>query len=199
MGPHGIKKCAPRESKERLRLCQRAQALQRAAHARHRRAGFLTYWTTRTPVALALLGLVALALVAGAIVWGFWPVRRTPSDAQVARFIEERDPSLDDRLASAVDLLVARRESEAPGLAAPMVADAARRACVVDPSSRRSSRGCGRAARRCCVLRPPHRATVVRCAVAHLVSFARRAGDHAGECPRAARRAADDSSAARRK
>src|SRR5258706_3278243 len=96
---------------------------------------FLTYWTTRTPVALAPLGLVALTLVAGAIVWGFWPVRRTPSEAQVARFLEERDPSLDDRLASAVDLLVGGRESEAPGLAAPMVADAARRASVVDPSS----------------------------------------------------------------
>jgi collagen triple helix repeat protein/uncharacterized protein DUF4175 len=47
----------------------------------------------------------------------------------VARFIEEREPALDDRLVSAVDLARAR---SAPGFADVMMADAARRSARVD-------------------------------------------------------------------
>ena len=35
--------------------------------------------------------------------WTLWPLRHGPSDRQVARYIEERCPELQDRLASAVD------------------------------------------------------------------------------------------------
>ena len=43
-----------------------------------------------------------------------WPVRQCPSDKQVARFIEEREPSLDDRLVSAVDVAESTRSGSAP-------------------------------------------------------------------------------------
>src|SRR5216683_1732369 len=95
----------------------------------------LTFWTTRSPMALAALGVAATALAVAALVWGLWPVRRVPSDTQLARFIEESEPSLDDRLASAVDLLASGREADASRLAGPMVADAARRASSVDPTA----------------------------------------------------------------
>jgi hypothetical protein len=96
---------------------------------------FLTYWTTRSPIALAAITLMALALAAGAIVWGLWPAREIPSDARVARFIEETDPSLDDRLASAVALAASPEGEARSALAAPMVADAARRVSSIDPAA----------------------------------------------------------------
>ena len=49
-------------------------------------------------VAIAAVVIVAAAVAAG---WAFLPLRARPSDAQVARFVEERVPSLDDRLATA--------------------------------------------------------------------------------------------------
>ena len=96
---------------------------------------FLTYWTTRSPIALAAIALIALALAAGALVWGLWPAREIPSDARVARFIEETEPSLDDRLASAVDLAASPGGEARPALAVPMVADAARRVSSIDPAA----------------------------------------------------------------
>ena len=96
---------------------------------------FLTYWTTRAPIALAAIALIALALAVGALVWGLWPAREIPSDARVARFIEETEPSLDDRLASAVDLAASPGGEGRPALAAPMVADAARRVSSIDPAA----------------------------------------------------------------
>src|SRR5262245_49327731 len=64
----------------------------------------LTSLTNRAPAANAALALAALASAVAALSWGFWHLRRVPTDAQLARYIEERDPSLDDRLVSAVDL-----------------------------------------------------------------------------------------------
>ena len=61
---------------------------------------------------------VALLLALAGIVRALWPARRVPTDAQVARFIEEREPSLDDRLVSAVDVVSAARAGAAPALAA---------------------------------------------------------------------------------
>lgn len=91
-------------------------------------------WFDRSPTALALLGLVAVVLAAMALAWGLTPLRRTPGDAQVARFIEERAPALDDRLASAVDVATADRSRSGPGLVEPMLRDAARRVEQVDPN-----------------------------------------------------------------
>lgn len=82
-------------------------------------------WTSGAPVALAALGLVAFACALTGLLWGLLPLREVPDDRQVARFVEEREPSLDDRLVSAVD--VAARPDSAAGLAEPMLADAARR------------------------------------------------------------------------
>ena len=95
----------------------------------------LTIWTSRAPVALAVLGASALAAVIGALVWAAWPARRVPSDRMVARFIEERTPSLDERLVSAVDVAIIRAEDERPALAGAMVRDAAKAASAVDPAS----------------------------------------------------------------
>ena len=73
-------------------------------------------WTTGAPVVLMLLAAAALLLAAGALTWCLAPLRRVPADGKVARFIEERTPSLDDRLVTAVD--VAQRRTTRPALAA---------------------------------------------------------------------------------
>src|SRR5438132_401697 len=64
----------------------------------------LTHWTSRSPVALAVIGAAALVGSVSAIGWGIWPAKRAPGDRALARFIEEHDPSLDERLVSAVDV-----------------------------------------------------------------------------------------------
>src|SRR2546426_10093279 len=89
-------------------------------------------WAGSSPIALAAAGFLALGLVVAAIVWGIAPLRHMPSDARLARFIEERTPSLDDRLVSAVDLVQSERYSSSPAIAEPMLADAARRVGAVD-------------------------------------------------------------------
>ncbi|MBI2835895.1 MAG: hypothetical protein HYX76_15860 [Acidobacteria bacterium] len=83
---------------------------------------------TLDPVALLMTaGIVLLGCLAGTI-WALWPLRRRPSDRQVARFVEERCPELEDRVASAAEF--------AGGAAAAfrdlMLGDAARRVCDLD-------------------------------------------------------------------
>ena len=85
-----------------------------------------------TPLTLAVLGLSAILLAGGALVWGLWPSRVVPSDTVVARFIEEHEPSLDDRLVSAIDQMDAR--SNRAGFSERLLADAARRVSAVDPT-----------------------------------------------------------------
>ena len=92
---------------------------------------FIGYWTGRAPFAIALVGVIADRPCC-ALVCGLWPVRDVPSDARVARFIEEAEPSLDDRLVTAVDVMTAPR-AEGAGLSGPMLADAARAASEIDP------------------------------------------------------------------
>src|SRR5919204_224014 len=60
------------------------------------------------------------------------PLRGTPSDVRVARFVEERDPRLDDRLVTAVEVLGGERQTVSPTIADPLLADAAQRAGDVD-------------------------------------------------------------------
>src|SRR4051812_19271079 len=57
----------------------------------------------RSPAALSLIALTAIVGLIVAAVWGARPLRQVPDDRRVARFIEERALSLDDRLVSAVD------------------------------------------------------------------------------------------------
>src|SRR3954471_11813703 len=86
-------------------------------------------WIGGAPVALMALAAAAAALAAGALVWCLIPLRRVPEDKQVARYVEERAPSLGDSLATAVDVAQAERR---PALAEMMIADAARRASAID-------------------------------------------------------------------
>src|SRR5215467_3629846 len=60
-------------------------------------------WMTGHPGILAGSTVATLTVVVAALGWYLAPLRRRPSDAQVARFIEERAPQLEDRLATAVD------------------------------------------------------------------------------------------------
>jgi hypothetical protein len=85
----------------------------------------------RAPVMLAAVGGAVLVLAAAALAWGLLPLRRAPSDAQLARFIEERVP-LDDRLVTAVDAVTLERGAPPGLLLAPLVQDAARHADVID-------------------------------------------------------------------
>jgi hypothetical protein len=96
---------------------------------------FIADWLDRMPFALAGMAASVVLLAVAGLVWGLWPARHAPSDARVARFIEEREPSLDDRLVSAVDLAAGGRTSSSSALAAPMLADADRRASSVDAAS----------------------------------------------------------------
>src|SRR5580765_1917253 len=86
-------------------------------------------WTTGAPVVLMLLAATALLLAGGALAWCLAPLRRVPADGKVARYIEERTPSLDDRLVTAVD---AAHSTAAPALMEPMLADTARRTAAID-------------------------------------------------------------------
>ncbi|MFN7914932.1 MAG: DUF4175 family protein [Vicinamibacterales bacterium] len=92
-------------------------------------------WLGHAPVALAVLALTAFCAGLAAFVWAVWPTRHIPSDRSVARYIEERSPSLDERLVSAVDVVRARGADERPALAAAMVADAAKASAGVDPAA----------------------------------------------------------------
>ena len=76
---------------------------------------------------MALLAACAAGASAGFAAWILWPLRRGPSDRQVARYVEERCPDLQDRLASAIDLC----ETPSP-FGGRVLDDAARRSRGVD-------------------------------------------------------------------
>ncbi len=99
-------------------------------------------WISASPKLLA--GIAAVALLGGivVVVAQLLPLRRKPGDAQVARFIEERAPDLDDRLATAVDIA---RQPSPPSIAELMIADAAGRARSVDVDAVVSSESLRRA------------------------------------------------------
>ena len=71
----------------------------------------------------------ALGLAAGLTGRVLWRLRRGPGDRQVARYIEERCPALEDRLVSAADIAAAGRRSVFRDL---LLRDAARSARAVD-------------------------------------------------------------------
>ena len=99
-------------------------------------------WTDGAPTTLAAVAAVAALLASGALVWFLAPLRRVPSDARVARFIEERAPSMGDRLATAIDV---GQSANPPALAGLMLADAARRAAAIDVDTIVSSESLRRA------------------------------------------------------
>ena len=89
--------------------------------------------------ALVALWAAAAALVSAALISAIASVRRPPGHRQLARFIEEQCPELEDTLVTAV----AQDASAAPSMSALVVDDAVRRARQVDPDrviSRRTVR-----------------------------------------------------------
>ena len=86
--------------------------------------------TTRAPLLLAIMTAIAALAAAAAVAWAFWPARDVPSDARVARFVEEHEDSLDDRLVSAAGLAAS---PEASMISHLFTDDVARRAAGVDP------------------------------------------------------------------
>ena len=80
-------------------------------------------------VAMVVLAIVACVGAVTFAVRTLWPLRRTPSDTQVARFIEEQCPDLEDRLASATQVA---RTGHPSALGDLMLADAAAKARSVD-------------------------------------------------------------------
>ena len=72
---------------------------------------------------LIVLALTASLTATAYAAWVLWPLRRWPTVRQVARFVEEQVPELEDRLASAAEL---GDRPTASGVHALMIADAAR-------------------------------------------------------------------------
>lgn len=71
---------------------------------------------------LLVLASFAVAAVAAAIAVLVWPLRRQPSDRQIARFVEERCPELNDALVTAVDI---QQRASADDAFAPLVVGSA--------------------------------------------------------------------------
>ena len=80
-------------------------------------------------VAIVVLAVAAWAAAVTFAIRTLWPLRRIPSDTQVARFIEEQCPDLEDRLASATEVAGSGQPSALGGL---VLADAAAKVRSVD-------------------------------------------------------------------
>ena len=92
--------------------------------------------------ALVALWTAAVAVAAAAMFWAVASLRRAPGNGQLARFIEERCPELEDSLVTAV----AHGASEPQLMSAAMLEDAVRRARQVDADRIISRRTLRRAA-----------------------------------------------------
>jgi hypothetical protein len=75
-------------------------------------------------IPLVVTAAVATTLSAAALGYALWPCRRTPSNRQIARYIEERAPELDDVVVTAVD--ASGRPEITPRMRNILAADAAR-------------------------------------------------------------------------
>ena len=80
-------------------------------------------------VPMVALAVVALAIAAAYAARTLWPLHRVPGDRQVARFIEERCPDLEDRLANAAEVVDGGRPSAFGDL---VLVDAAAKARAVE-------------------------------------------------------------------
>jgi hypothetical protein len=125
------------------------KAILATVRARWSRRAFLRAWMlgAGTAGAMLLIGLLAVwllahdgiplvfvvataGLIAGvSLSFAFLPLRRQPSDRQIARFIEENVGGLDDIIVTAVD----KSEQHAGPVVDLLVGDAIRAASAVDP------------------------------------------------------------------
>jgi hypothetical protein len=77
-------------------------------------------------IPLLLLAGVTFVSSLAAAAWALWPLRHRPTDRQIARYVEERVPELDDSLVTAVDIQERARTGGADRSAfAPLVVHAA--------------------------------------------------------------------------
>src|SRR2546430_11589646 len=88
--------------------------------------------TIAQPEGRVLVALWAVAAVAAALslAWIVGPLRRAPGDGQVARFVEECCPELEDTLVTAV---AEREQTAARPMLAAVVGDALHRVRALDP------------------------------------------------------------------
>lgn len=128
------------------------RAILASARARWSRRAFLRAWMlgASTAGAMLLVGLLAIwliahegiplvfvvataGLVAGVALWfAFLPLRRQPTDRQVARFIEEQAGDLDEVVVTAVGKIDSQGDAAPSPLVELLVADAVRAARGVD-------------------------------------------------------------------
>src|SRR5262245_12555401 len=86
------------------RLMLRAWTLGAAAAATVTAAGFTAAFLIASEgIPLVFTAVVVAALSTFALARALWPLRRRPTDGQLARFIEEHEPALDDVVVTAVD------------------------------------------------------------------------------------------------
>lgn len=83
------------------------------------------------PLLIALLLLASIGTTLGVLVVTLLSARQRLTDLQVARFIEERVGTLEQRLVTAVDVAIVRPPDERPAFAESMVRDAARVAATI--------------------------------------------------------------------
>ena len=79
---------------------------------------------------LVFTAAVVAALSIFALVRALWPLHRRPTDRQIARFLEEREPGSDDVVVTAVDYRA--RPDASPGMRQLLAADAARALAALD-------------------------------------------------------------------
>jgi len=96
-----------------------------AAHA-------LVAVVTASPLSLVAVGVFAVLAAAIVVVWAVQPLRTRHSDRHLARFVEERLPSLDDRLVTTVDLVTSGTQASGRLLADALLKDTSRRIETVD-------------------------------------------------------------------
>ena len=119
-------------SRWRRTVLLRAFGLAAAAAALLVAAALGLYLLVR-PTDLWLIGLAMVAVggMLGCFAYAAWRVGRSPSDRRVARFLEERFPELEDRLATAVEFGEKAR-TDAVSVAGRMISDAASRIRALD-------------------------------------------------------------------
>jgi hypothetical protein len=108
-------------------------------------AALAAQWSNPPDGALMAMAAVTLVISLLIVAGAAWPLRRRPDDRQVARYIEEHCPDLDDTLVTAVDI---RRNGGADRGFAPLVVQAAAKRLegvelsrICDPNDLRRSAG----------------------------------------------------------
>src|SRR4029453_19216369 len=113
------------------RLMLRAWTLGAAAAATIIAAGFIAaFFVAPEGLPLVFTATLVAALSAFVLARALWPLRRRPTNRQLARFIEEHEPALDDVVVTAVDYQ--SRPDASASMRQVLAADAAAALSVLD-------------------------------------------------------------------